>query len=1765
MLFKNKLFHFVLTFMLIITFSTSVYAVDVHKKLSDIIPGAANQPFLKKIIITKVIKNYDSIKVIGTIRGKSITIAKSYKEKGSFTVTGADIKLSDIFPQTAKLKFLQNFKLDKIEHTPSFTEIDGKLNNRGVSLNKPTNKKELTITGDDIALGDVITQAKNIKFLKRFKLDKIVHTESLLSVDGKINNKAVLVSKTLTTQNNTTAEKSFTVTGADIKLSDVFSETKNISFLNKFEFNKLEIDSKKLEVDGKLGGKKITLIKDRTQTKKVEITAVDLELGDLFDSIKSIPSLNSLGFDKILLDGKSIEVQVELNGDKVTLYKHIGKASNSNYIAMFFKELKASAFIPAAKGHAVNDLSLNKALFVILSDQVPSQTLKISDLPKDISSLMGDNANKSIKLKDGVNILATLDVEKSGDLSSILEDVGIKGKSLTLQGTLSKSTFKGLSGKGKKAASGAANKLSKSDKKAMLEGLSLSIDIPTPALPSVSSIFKVKQPASLSINSGGSDDFWNKLPKELQKKRPSEKLEFGLKFSVEFGEGSHKETMNALVDMGSTGKNRSLSLLVLSQKPWKKPFGIDDLTISNGGFELLLEKGEKGSSKEIGFFGSADFASHKNILISADIVSKNGKIKLNYFELDDKITLASFEGAKNIPNSSKFELDEIKLSSDGVEAKTVISSKKVNAYLFKTSSGLTFAIEQKDFKITELLPFFKKNKVISALGLPKAALIFSEKGVSGTRDDMPIIAKDMFDEIFGKSSVSVNIPAGIGFVADFDPKAMGLIGEGLSKLGVHDDAIIMGEFTGIFQGSPGFKLDLKMEKPGKVSALPKKVMSFKNVIPDYYFQFGGEDLYVGVELDMQVKAGKDKLTLATKIELEFSEKGIGVDILGEMDGTWHHPFGIKVLSLSNLKLKSGINDIGEVKIGFAGYQKIGSEDIKIATEIEMLLEDLLPDGVAFSGSMSNIGIPAIIEIAEDLMKVPGELSKIPMPYFEVHDAMIAFATPGATDPQLGLVSEGFAFKGKFFFMSRELGMIDGSGGPTGITLKGDIADINLDIIEFKKNNLDIAINLQPKFIINSDIKMLDTEEKVFLDIQPPKMRFDISAKMGVFGDAFLDVSIDGLDLKTGKLDKNADISVVGEFKSTLVPWMKKEINKGINELKKSATAKLEADKKTLDKAKKKVEKINKEIAKLKARDKRAKQRADAKLDSIKKRVSHLKKSINHDKYEAKHCGSRWTHWACKGYWKAKEGVTYTIYKVAEGVLDAAEKVVSSAMDLDPEIAEQYAQRDVELAGLAIAKAAVEVSEDAEKFVLNELDKALQKALSNLPFEIDEAILIGDLKGMIKNDDPLVLDMKYKMFGDKMHDYFAIKLKDRKYDAVSFALLPALALDKLVESVVKDVSPEAGKWMSAHIGAKLAQAEEKVKKEVLAEEKKYKKVLDSFADGSAKFKKAYEDVENDKSVVASKYQVSDMMGDSKVFSGRYLAIGHSSLCLAVNPNGIDVYQANCKDTESERWIAKKMDNGYVQLKSKGLCLKAKNAVNKQGQPLMLAQCNSKDEHELWKVISSDGFYDQIVNKFSQQCLHFDSENANPKTAYAVWTSCLGTDSQTFRDISDAERPTWHHVNDEIKSKSGSCLSTKSKFDSYFKLVKGNETITQEKKHLMLAKKDDILVVKKCDKESNEYFSYVEKVDGDIKLVHAKSGWCVVPKHDAGNSLSLAPCDRGNDMFWRNNLVKGASFQMYNSTTRKCLDLKELKDNSTIDINAQLSECANTPEQQIDFIK
>ncbi len=1509
-------------------------------------------------------------------------------------------------------------------------------------------------------------------------------------------------------------------------------------------------------------------------------TGTNLKLTDLFSQLSDIPILNEISIDQISIDAETVSTEVTLNGDTVDVVFPVNTDSSDNYVALVFDQLDASTFIPSAQGHMINSVSLDNALFIILPGGAANRTITASDLPGDLKTKAGWGDDESMSLSSGVNIAATVDVHESASLAGALTKVGITGSTLPLKGTLSAKTFKGMGG----AVKGAASDLAAADKTSLLEGLDLSIKIPLPTVPAIGSLVTISGPAKIVINGDAQADgsLWKKLPDDLSQYAPSGDLDVSVRFSVKIKGTGNNDTLDALVDFSP---HESLSLIAVQSSKWANPFGAPHLTISNGGFMFALETSKGTSSdstgtstEELGFYGTAKIGSHESLTISAELEKNSNGLTLNYFELDasTSIPLSDFPGLGKLPHTSKFTLSGIKISGSGVEAQTTISNKKVDAYLFNSgtedASNWTFAIDQQNFKFTELLSALGKVSVLKKMTLPNAALIITENGLKGDRNNLPDIAKDMLDGIFGQSTVELNIPDGIGFLAAFDADNMGLIGKGLQKIGVHDDALLMGDVTGVFDGTVGIDVSLAMDTPGESTVIPKKLLSLPaGTTPAFFIKYADDEVDVGASVSFDVKAGKDTLTLATDISVDFKEEDVTFSFTGSMEGDWERPFGISGLTLSNTILTVGVDETGAVNVGFAGDDIIGSEKIKFAVDATIQLEDAMPESIAFKGSINKLGITGLLDIAETLMGLHGELGNLSVPFFEIHDASIAFATPGATDPELGLVSEGMAFSGQFYFMNKKLGQVKGSGGTAGVSIKGDIDKINLDILEFKQNNVDIEIKLEPKFVINSSIEVFGAEQDVEFDISPPTANFSLKDTLGHFGEADVLIQVEGLDLQKGTFDSDADISIVGEFTSTLVPWLKSEITEGITDLKDSATSTLNSLNSDLTDAQNKVQGLNTSIANERAADKQAKKRADNDINGLQDRVNSLLSDVNYDDHESKTCGSHWTHWACKRVWEAKKVINEGLYEVATDALDAAKDAVAAATDLDPELLTLEGEKDVATAALTIAQAAVTVAEDAEKYVLNELTSVLDKAVDDIPFEIDNAILIGDLR-----DETLVLDMKFTLFSDQKHEYFAIKLDDLEFDAVSFALLPAMALDHIVINALDDIDSKVGKWVSSHIATKLAEAEDAVQQEVQSEEAKYKDVLASFENNSTKFRAAFEDVTTAQTAVVASYQPSDMMPDSKTFTNTYIAVGHSRLCLGVAEDGMTVFQENCRDVNSELWSTSPLDDGYIELKSKGLCLKARTeSSTEQGVPLILAECNSKDLHEQWKIVTYDGYYDSIVNRYSQKCLHFTSENANPKAAGAVWTSCLGAASQEFRDITDAERPTQHPVKAQLRSGAGSCIGVNKFFYNTFadrgKTVKGPLGMTIEKfpsditpveKNTMTALGEDILEVQECKAEAEEEFNYVEEVNGDIKLIHDYSGWCAY--HKGNGIVAMAPCDDRSDMFWRMFEKKGG-FQFQNiSAPGGCLSLPSINDDPDAPVTkAALVSCSEDSSQIIDF--
>ncbi len=1524
-------------------------------------------------------------------------------------------------------------------------------------------------------VADLFPFAASLPALQRATLGSFSRADSRYAVALTLNAKAVTLSSEAGKLN---------VTGAGLMLSDLIDSLKGVPLADRAVFASLDADADTITIKGTVNGKQVSFAHGR-KTATTVITAADLTAADVLPELSVLDEVTHIALEKVTVAKDHVETKLAINDATADLYVSRGGAAGNRLLAMYFSQLDAATFVPDADS-MLPSAGLTNALFVLgLKDQsgnINARSLTAADLPGDLATKVTLPVGSTLSVGDGVAFSGTLDVSKSQSLTGLLADVGVKQTQFPLTGNLSAATLN--LGTLRNKASDPAQRA------ALLAKLNLKASLDAPSLPGVSSFIKASGPLFLQLK-GNNDPV-------------QPRLAFSGSFPVSMTLASETLSLDAVLalDRSLTGGGGSTQIAVTLTRPWTTPFGILGLTIASGGINVALGQG---GSAELTLQGLASFAGHDGLGIKADFQRTDSGFTVKYFEFDTAtgFGLDRVPGLASLPGAGEFKLDAVKLSPSGLEARTRLGGTQLNAYVFRDAQeGGVLALDLKGLGFDDLLSDLK-GTMLGGIKLDNAAFVISQNGVGGAAGGISPIAQDLMIDIFGGPPPSgFSLPAGLALVSRVDFKKFGQVGRALNKLGVQEDsAVIMGGITGLFgSGAPSVNFSISLAKSGS-AALPNGMSYKSGVAPGFFVQWTSGEVDIGVRGAMVVKIGTDELDFTTAVEVSFGVDGIGLKVLGSMVGDWHQPFGIKPLTLSNVTLEAEVDVSGSGSLGFAGSQQFGDEKMSLATKVKFTPQALgLPTAAAFSGSLDVLGVQTLIEIAQGLVGKDSaegkKLASIEVPFFSIKNPQIAFASPGAGDPQLGLPSDGFAFAGQLYFMSRELGQVKGSGSSSGVFLKGVIDDFDLGPIAFRKNNLDFEISTtlsaMPKFVLNSDMSAGNVlASRVAIDLTPPKFDFSLTEKLDQIGQVDLAVFVTGIDLKTGNIASDADIDVAGKFLSDLVPYLKTIITNGTAELSDAANQTLDADKQALKDAMQKVADIKALIVAARAQSDRERAQVDSRIDAAKAQVDRLAGRLTDDKDKIDNCGNRFTHWACKGYWELDYAATDVVKAIADGVLAAAKDVVNVAFDLDPHVLALQAEMDVAQIAVTIAHTVTQDAQDLINRALGPVRDEVNRLLVNLPLENVSASFAGDLRSMISDDSPLVLDLSYTLLGDARHDHFAFKLKDAEFNAKALAGLAATVLNKAVDNVSADMPDKWVTWLKGNIGMNLAGDSAEVSDQFAKAESRYSGVQTTMDGQSKIYAGSVDQLTQSRSDAIKGIGPTDFAGPSLEFGMTYIAVGHSALCLSVAADGQTVHQENCKDVGTEQWATKRLPSDYVQLISKGLCLQARDvdpSLVQQKTQLALRSCDDKSATEMWKVVSYDGVYYQIMNRAAQKCLHFDSESAKPGDAKAVWSSCLGYDSQAFRPIKDAEQANYVKKGAALESGEVQCL-----------------------RYARPEKPDAGFVGRPCNPTDSVRFDLIEMPDGGIRIVDAKSGNClaaVAPGPGQPGGVLSVPCYRGN---------------------------------------------------------
>ncbi len=1470
---------------------------------------------------------------------------------------------------------------------------------------------------------------------------------------------------------------------------------------------------------------------DGTPDYTVTITDA-LTISQLLGAGNSIPGLDDFSITEVKLTRLQVGAKMKYKTEEVDILVYHPDPQKKPNIALALSNFNLGDSIPGASGTPLTDITFADMALVIVPKDGVVGTVKPTDLPAIVADKVKAVVGETVTLTNGANIFSMFEAKSGSSLGDVMGALGIS-RSIPITGAVDP---RFMSSGGSGSGSGGSSWLS---------SLNLSGSLPNIAIPGIPDGIGFHAP-KLNISSK------NNLP------TISIPTTFGFKVGSanlslpgEFDFSRH--TTGSEISFKGTGGD------------WHAPLDISWLSLSGLAVDFDL-KAPTGGSRELALSLSGNVGLGKKTALPTDIsfTIAGGKLSSGEVRIASQIDLSDIPVLKGIPYAGKFGLKDLVITTAGIGAGAILDGKVFNAAMVNVpasggASGWTMIMEHDGKTLADLIPF-DKTGILKKMPLTHALFMLSESGLQLGPGSLPDFAQPLLKPIFDIYPTATSMPSGMTVAAVFDPSGSEDSKKAFGKLGMGGATYIMGSVSGIFGGTPMVSVNAMLPKFGKPGGLPKFMHWPESVQPSFFVSLTEEAVEVGIEVAMQVKAGDDQMVFATRLEMEVNEADVSFDIEGEMDGKWEKPFSIKALTLANVALKAGVSPDGSVKLGFKGTTTIGPETIQMAADIEPDPELLgVPKSIAFAGAITSLGV---VEIAELIEAIAGKNDKFKpenIPGFELHNVKLAFATPGAEDPDLGIINAGFAAQGSLSFMDHNLGNAMLSISETaGLAMKGAIADMDLGPIKLQNNNVDVAIGptSDPYFKVNGNVDFLGLKESVAVQfIVPAKVMFEVDSDFGMLGKGKLLLEGVGYDVRTGKAS-NPDFLVNGEIQhSDFAGWLEKTVKGQVDSVLADVKAAFQAAEQAVKDAQAKVDSLDATVQKERAIVRAERNRAESAINAAEARVNELQGDADDARSHRNHC--HWYQLACKAKYEA-EYLAYEAAKtVADGVLDAARKAVDTIpVDLDPRVAGPLAAEDIALAALKAAQLAIEGVERLDDFAQRIVDSAINGLESAKPIVINDVAFSGSLSGSIKNDEPWLLNMDYAIFSQPIKGSFVFKLKDPAYDAKELGYVGLQIVNFVVNNGLKDIpGPIADKFRES-----VATLMNDLNTSNQAEMAKHQKEFAAVNQRQADLQKAMEarDDEVTKTLQSSIKSSLDVAPPSFRLESTMLEVGHSGLCLTAAGNA--VLQQPCNEGDpAQRWTTEALDAGYAFIRSGPLCLIPSGALGNLNVPLIINACQQTDQNMHWRVVSHDPQFYNLANRKTQKCVHFPDPSAAPGKSASQWAPCDGSDAQAFLPLKQA-KPVFHGNVPLASQRSGLCVGA-------------YDFSRQAHPFLSVNTKYNPVFAIACDVATDSAaapwaagmkLNYVETtVDGsDFVKITDHSGNCLLPlEQRAGSLLVSRPCDHSNDMFWQ-KLPAAGGMQLRNLNSKLCFDIVPNPVNRNQWMAAQ-TMCSGTSNQILGF--
>lgn len=890
----------------------------------------------------------------------------------------------------------------------------------------------------------------------------------------------------------------------------------------------------------------------------------DITVPDLIGTDYGVAALKQPALTEILATRHTLSATMTLRGEETTavFYDTLEKNGKLTFnLALGHKKFEIGNYINAAKGTIAGDLRGSDGVMIVgIKPTVITSVSKLNEpilegqLPPEVLDLMGgvEHARFPLHLKDGLNLMARIDVKGSSALSTVWKDLFKKGEDeILLYGSIDR---KILSSKGKPAEE-------------LMENVDLWAQLPAlkdSLVPPRTEMTPVK------LHLFGKD-------KKVHAQAVSDVI-------VDLEEV--KLDLQGTIDLsGNRKEGAELTLTAESVKPWNKPFGISEIDLT--GLKLVATLGEstlgggKNFTKAKAQAGIGDTLLGVEPLMVLDAKAKffnkvgvdlaisiwtegkaqNFKLKQVGFRLRGDHKLKDLPYTNKLPNNPivKQVLDfSAKDPELVVGLKKKLLSFRVDLDIEKQKFDLSF-FQAPDLKWNMMLGFggLDVSGQVDKVGGPSLALAFelaeklgkaklgpikeliekmpdiafkgmafafSEGGFNVAMGELPAPAQEILQVIYGKfpqgpKGPELRLIDGMNLLATIDGKKF-TAKKPLSMLGLKGDLAIQGSMGGIFgDGTPSIVLAAALPEwkfPSALTRVTKKAfLQLDSIEPSFFIKIIPGAAEVGIGLDFAMKFDGSQLDLGGAYEIEVTDDDVGVYLVGDLKGVWQKPFRIPALWIRNPVVKCGIEagvGVG-AKCGFSGFTAIAGHEVGLGANVKVDYEGewVQVDALAMKGSLNQLALSDLAELANEAYAMeqgtwhPDKKYLTPITIgktenVELKDVKFEFVTPGAADPDLGFDGDGFIATGTLNAFGSNLGKVNMWVNLDGAKVYGKVRGFNYKGFKFDGAKIDISLNTKesPAFGVLFGGHFLGDKAEVDIDMGIAKDRFGGFADVKAF-------------------------------------------------------------------------------------------------------------------------------------------------------------------------------------------------------------------------------------------------------------------------------------------------------------------------------------------------------------------------------------------------------------------------------------------------------------------------------------------------------------------------------------------------------------------------------------------------------------------------------------------------------------------------------------------